>query len=252
MARTRTLTQLEDALADRCDVTIGTGYRHTQTYAWARLNRSIGRWKALLAECGDDSNLTTSRTTTATSSTKDASNWAPREYVAQPPGLLYLRSLTYWDGDVPVPMMEIGEAQRLGWVPAGLDVGATVTGRPSFFRLGGTNAAGSAIVQIYPFADAVYTLEFRYIPAHTDLSSGANTVEVGASGDEWIVNDAAIQTLANDGLLGTPEVQALAAWNAKLEREVRFAAACRGSREKYDANGRRLDLMARAYSRGVL
>jgi hypothetical protein len=253
MARTVTLTQLQEALSDRCDVTIGTGYRHTTTLANARLNRSMGRWKLIMAEAGDDSLLLTTRVSTTTSATKDAANWAPREYIAQPSGLLVLRSMVIWDSDQPVHMMEIGQSERLAWLPQVTTLGTAVAGMPVFYRLGGTNNAGSALVQLYPYADAVYSIDVSYIPAHTDLSSGSSTVEVGANGDEWIVNDAAIQTLANDGLLGTPEAQALQAWNAKLEREARFAMACRGAREKYDAGARKRELMSRAFNgwRGV-
>ena len=104
----------------------------------------------------------------------------------------------------------------------------------------------SADLGINPVVPATVTID-------PQLPVVAATVEVGANGDEWIVNDAAIQTLANDGLLGTPEAQALQGWNAKLEREARFAMACRGAREKYDAGARKRELMSRAFNgwRGV-
>lgn len=247
--RTRTLQQLRDAVSDRADVAVAaSGVRHTETKVDARINRAIQRWLNLVAECGDDTFLLTTRTATATSATKDAADWAPREYIAQPSGMLVLRGVTIWQGNIPNEMELADDMERSDFVNP---LTANSVGLPIAYRLGGTNAAGAALIQIFPWADAVYTVDLRYLPAHTDLSTGSQTVDFLAGGEEWVANDAAMQTFLADGLAGHPNYGAMAAMNTQIEEDLRIMCARRSATRKRDAVGQRKWLRARATWRGL-
>ncbi len=250
MARTRTLTQLRDALADRADVSVAaSGVRDTHTVVDARINRAIQRWKLMVAESGDDTFLLTSRTATSASTTRDAANWAPCMYIAQPTAMLFVRGIDIWDGETPIEMMAVDEAQRNVGHALQFD-GSGGTGFPVFYRVGGTNNAGSQIIQLFPWADGAYTIDVRYIPAHVDLTTGSDTVDFIAGGEEWVVNDAAMQTLISDGLAGSAAFGACLQWNQKLEAELRFATACR-NRPRVVNQKRRMESLI-SYVRGPL
>lgn len=239
--RTRTLQQLLDGVSDRADINIATsGVRHTQAKVTDRINRSVQRWLLMVAESGDDTNLKSSRTTTSTSTTRDSNNWAPNQYVALPSGAVLIRGMDVWvNATSPVAMLRVDELERndaqmatTWWLSGGI-------GMPVFYRVGGINQAGSNLIQIFPWADAVYTIDIRYIPALTDLSGLSDTVDFICGGEEWVINDVAMQTLISDGLAGGAEMGAIAAMNRKLEDELKFTLACRGGLRKVDTRERR-------------
>lgn len=242
-ARTRTLTQLQDALAERADIAIAaSGVRDTTSIVNTRLNRAIQRWLLMVAESGDDANLKTVRTATATSQTRDAANWAPCQYVAQPSGLLFVRGIDIYAGSTAVSMQEISEGERNMFAMTDEWLADGKTGTPVFYRLGGINAAAASLIQIFPWADAVYTVDLRYIAAHTDISTGSDTIDFVAGGEEWVVNDAALQTLLADGLAGTATYSAMMGMNAQIERDMRFTLGKRSTIRKSDTKGRRAEL----------
>lgn len=247
--RTRTLTQLRDGVADRADVSVAaSGVRHTHTTVDARINRAIQRWLLLCAQAGDDTRMKVSATATATSATADANNWEPRQYVALPSDFMLLRGIDVFDGTervemMPVEELERNDTERFTWLYA------DSTGFPVGYRIGGIRASDSAqIVQIFPRADAVYTVHIRYVPVHTDLTSGSDTVDFVAGGEEWVINDAAAQTLRADGMAASAEVAFMVQENARLERELRLLLASRGgsaARRKVDTRDRRRALLQR-------
>lgn len=234
-ARTRTLQQLLDGVADRGDFTIAASGRHTTTTVTARINRSIQRWLLMVCEAGDDTNLKTVRTATTVSTVRDTSNWAPNQYVAQPAGLLHIRGIDVWSNNTPIPMAPADESERDDAQLAAIWLGS-VTGMPVFYRIGGTNQAGANLIQIFPWADAVYTVDIRYIPAHVDLTTPAtDTIDFIAGGEEWVINDVVLQSKITDGL----DASMLVGWNAKIEKELFFMLACRGHSRREDTVGRR-------------
>lgn len=243
--RTRTLQQLLDGVSDRADVNIAaSGVRHTTALVTTRINRAVQRWLLMAAESGDDTNLLSFRTATATGTTRDANNWQPNQYVALPNGCMFIRGIDVWNGVTPLAMLRVDELERddaqlanTWWIAGG-------TGMPVFYRMGGTNAAGANIVQVFPWANAIYTIDIRYLPALTDLVNPTDVVDFIAGGEEWVINDAAAQTLRNDGLAASAEYAACIADNQKLEDQLRFMLACRGTIRKVDQRERRRILRA--------
>lgn len=251
-SRTRTLQQLLDGVADRADINIAaSGVRHTNALVTLRLNRAIQKWKTLLAAAGDDTNLRTSRTTTATSTVRDANNWAPYQYIAQPTGCMVVRGIDVWSGNTPIAMMPIDELERddASSLSNWLGTGGVQTGMPVFYRIGGTNASGSALIQLFPYADAIYTIDVRYIPAHTDLDAVADlstAVEFVCGGENWVELEAGMESLRRDGLAGSAEYQSMAIDHRIIEREMAFTLAKRGHTRKLDTHARRRALQALA------
>lgn len=248
-ARTRTLLQLRDGVADRGDIVIGSSARHTTTTVNARINRAIQRWLLMVAEAGDDTNLVTSRTTTATSTTRDANNWAPNQYIAQPSNMLLLRGVDIYPRGVtgvPVSMLPADELERSDASLLASWIGGGTTGMPITYRLGGTNASNAYLIQIFPYADAAYTVDLRYIKTHTDLSGDSETIDFIAGGEEWVINDTVMQSKMTDGISSTADMSAIIGWNKKIEDELRFTLACRGTTRRQDTFGRRRALMAYA------
>ena len=241
-SRTRTLQQLLDGVADRADVAISaSGVRHTNAKVTARVNRSIQKWKLLVASAGDDTNLLTVRKTTSASTTVDAANWAPNQYITQPDSMMLIRGLDVWISDSPFEMLPIDEMER----------NDTGTGTPVFYRIGGTNAAGAELIQLFPNADGIYSIDVRYIPAHVDLSATTDlstAVEFTCGGEDWVEIDSAMETLRNDGLSVTAEYQSMRVDRADVERRMAFTLACRGSIRKVDTRERRRMLQAIAVS----
>lgn len=250
--RSKTLQQLIDAVADRADLTYAaSGTRHTTQLLVNRVNNAIQRWCELLAEAGDDARMITTRTSTNSSSTKDAANWAPQQYISQPTGLMRVRGIdVFTETNRPLPMFPVDELERddafrfwAWWQKGGTDM-------PVFYRLGGTNAAGSKLIQIFPWADKTYTIDIRYIPNWVDLTTSggdlATAIDFELGGDEWVVNDAAIASLSKDGP-GIAQMRAeFRGWNQELESKMKFELACRSPVNKIDTRERRRELLTRA------
>lgn len=244
-ARARTLQQLIDTVSDRADIVpAASGVRHTLPVVIDRINRAIQRWKVMVSEAGDDSDMVTVRTTTNASATRDANNWAPNQYLLQPVGLMRIVGMDVWPVSTrPVAMMPSDELERddafrlRGWWNQG------GTGMPVCYRLGG-NAVAGPIIQIFPWADAAYTVDIRYTPNWVDITNPATAIDFVMGGDEWVVNDAAIQSLMRDGQAGGAAAQACRGWNVELEQSMRFNLARRSPPQKLDTRTRRRELLA--------
>lgn len=267
MALTRTLAELLVSIADRADITIASGARHTPALVTERLNRAVQRWGRMVAECGDDLNLQTVRVTTETSTTRDARNWAPCQYIDQPDGLVYVRSIDIWPNGTSgrsitldnADELERGEPDFAAW----LQTGNPMTGTPRAYRLGGHRVLTTSeqvaipdtdpveyetvettsfppIIQLFPWANAVYTMDVRYIAAADTLEDDDDTVDFIAGGEEWVVNDVALQSKIGDEL-ATPGAQMMRQWNQQIETDLRFMMGCRGFTRRQDTFGRRRD-----------
>jgi hypothetical protein len=244
---------LLDGVADRADLSIAaSGVRHTNALVTARINRSIQKWKRMVAEAGDDTWLVTTRTVTSTSTTRDAANWAPYQYIAQPTGCMLMRGIDVWSGQTPIGMLPLDELERndatnfSNW----WGNGGTQRGMPVFYRRGGTNAAGSPLIQIFPYADAVYTVDVRHIPVHTDLSATSDlstAIEFTCGGEDWVELDAALESLRTDGLVETGAYQDMRVDRDRAKADMQFTLACRGTLRKMDTKERRRELMELAH-----
>jgi hypothetical protein len=258
-SRTRTLQQLLDGVSDRADVVVdaSAGTRHSNEKVTLRLNRAIQKWKTLLSKAGDDTNLKSSRLTTSTSATRDANNFAPYQYVVEPTGCMVIRGMDVWTGNTPIAMMPIDELERNDRATLWPWLGGSgaQTGMPVFYRIGGTRASdGANLIQIFPFADAVYTIDVRYVPAHVDLDDSSDlstAVEFVCGGEDWVELDAAMETLRNDGLAGTPEYASMSVDKRMVERDMAFTIAKRGPTRKVDTVARRRNLMSLALRRAT-
>lgn len=235
------MAELLDAVARRADIKIDAGLRHDTDRVMQDLNRSIRRWKQMVAEAGDDADMVTTRVTTNPSGTRGPDNWAPNMYILQPQPptapLWRVRSMDVWPTSTRfVSMMPADEGERDlafdGWLAR------PGTGLPVFYRLGG-QVIGAPLIQIFPWADAVYPIDVRYIPVWVDKFLPGDTVECLIGGDEWIVNDVAIQALLTDGQGAQGNVAQMAAWNQKIEMDMRFAFARRSPVRKLDTRARR-------------
>lgn len=249
--RTRTLQQLIDAVAERCDVITGaSGVRETHAKLTARLNRSIQKWKRMVAEAGDDTNLLTTRTATATSQTRDATNWAPYQYIALPTACMLVRGIDIWSGNSAIAMMRLDELERNDGALFADWVGTSAhTGMPVFYRIGGTNNAGTQLIQLFPYADAVYTVDVRYVPAHTDLDAVddlGTEIEFICGGEEWVELDASLETLRIASMADAAPgmFQSMRADRAEVARDMQFTLASRGAIRKVDTKERRRVLQA--------
>jgi hypothetical protein len=219
---TRTLSELRSGVADVADVAVAVSGRHTNTLVNARINKSIHKWYRMIAECGADTYLKGSVVSTV----------ALTGSIVLGEDFLFLRGLDVYDGSTPITMMPLSQEERN-------DLGAT--GFPRFYRAGPAMAAGAGVrkIQLFPAPDAVYSIGVYFIPAPPTLVNDADIVETIAGGEQWIINDAAMQTLANDGLVAGAEYQALRAENMQLRDDMRFALSLQAHTRKLDTVGRR-------------
>lgn len=200
-----TYAELESATATRADIVVGTG-RWTTAKLQAIINRSLKKWNLLMVDAGDDTNLRIQRVTTSTSAVIGANGWQPRQFVAAPDSCLVIRGIDVYPtgSQRPVSMRTYDEAERNDatfrgdwWLSANV-------GMPLMYRQGGTQPDATNIIQIYPWANAVYTLDIRYLPAFpTALASTSYDFILG--GEEFVILDAAMQLLVTDGRAGTAE-----------------------------------------------
>jgi hypothetical protein len=239
-SRTRTLQQLRDGVADRGDLDIAaSGVRHTEAIINARINMAIQRWLLLQCEAGDRTNEVRLPTTTSTSATRGAQNWAPREYVTLASGYMLVTGLDIYPAGstMPISMMPVDDLERndfgLGrqWWSTG------ASGMPVFYKKTGIQT--SELILVYPWADAVYNVDIYAIPAHTDLSTGSETVDFVCGGEDWVVNEATMKSLLSDGLGAHPNMAQMRAMNRELEQELAFTMAKRGVVRKVDTHAQR-------------
>lgn len=252
MARTRTLTQLLADVCERADVTDGgTTGRHTTAFITRHINQAIQQFQRLVTDNGNPTYLKQVAAVTSTSSTVDASNWAPRDYLALPTDFYHLEGIDITNGGMTLTMVDYMTLERNMYKFAPAWLGTDGTGMPVYYKLGGHNAAGSAIVKIIPSADAVYNCVIWYLPIPTDLAAGGDTFDGIAGYEEWVVNRAAMDLLLRDGA-NQPTYQAIAAENARLESNMVFEFAnSAGPGRRLDARALRASIreLARGYWR---
>jgi hypothetical protein len=225
MSVLRTLAELRESFSDILDVGVATsGVRHTTAVVNRRINKSVRRWYSMCADAGDDTYLTRYPISTSTSTPRTISIGA--QY-------LRIRGIELLRGNVPVALQPGDFAERMEH--EGSYVSTDVVGFPLYYKAG--PGTGTPTVRIFPAADAVYTGIANVIPLPPILSLDADDIEVFASGDEWIANDAVMQVLITDQLADTAAFAALAARNAEIKRDMMFVVGCRNPVKKIDSRG---------------
>lgn len=233
-----TYAQLEDAVRIRADVVIGASSRWTTAKIADMIGRSLKKWQQLLVDSGDDTSLKVARVTTNPSAAIDGDGWAPRQYIAQPAGLFMVRGIDIYraGNEQPHSMLTIDEAERNDPTLVGEWWRTPITGMPRFYRLGGTtaSAANQNIIQVFPWADTVYTCDIRYIQA-VPPTVAASTYDFVCGGEEFVILDAAYQILVADGRAGTAEaISGLKEERMLTEQNVLMALSRRSSFRKRD------------------
>lgn len=236
----RTLQNLRDGVAEVADVNVAaSGVRHTNAVIDMRINRAWARWYTLLAEACDDSYLKRATLTTSPVATATGGAIESNRFVVLPDTALIVRSCDIYDNNIPITMLPVDLLERNDSATMMSRWQSGMVGLPTFYRLtsqtlGGSPTQPSSVLEIFPWANAAYRIDAWYVPGYSTLVNSTDQIECVSSGDEWIINDAAMQTLRNDGLADIPAFSALAAQNAKLEAEMRFSAACRANPRKFD------------------
>lgn len=199
MARTRTLAQLRADVCDRADIVDGgSGGRHSSANLNRRINQAIQQFRRLVTESGSDTYITQVTATTSASSIPDASNWAPRDYLALPSDFYHLKGIDISINGTTVSMMDFNQFERnlFRQIPSWLTNAGV--GFPVLYKLGGFNAAGSRVVKLIPAADAAYNAVIWYLPIPADLASDSDTFDGLAGYEEWVVYRAAADSLGRD------------------------------------------------------
>lgn len=219
MSRTRTLAQLRADVCDRADIKDGgTTGRHTSANLNRRINQAIQQYQRLVTECGSPVYLKQTATTTGTSSTVDANNWAPRDYLALPTDFYHLHGIDITLGGTTVSMTDFMSSERNMYRDAPTWLTSNGVGIPAYYQLSGYNAAGSQIVRVLPGANAAYACVIWYLPIATELSGDSDTFDGLAGYEEWVVYRAAMDSLVKDGT--SPAYQACAAEAQRLEAQM--------------------------------
>jgi hypothetical protein len=123
------------------------------------------------------------------------------------------------------------------------------TGQPVYYRVGGTNQAASQVCQLIPYANSAYTYEILYLPVITDLSGDSDTFDGRAGFEEYVVNQAAISVLLNDGNTQTPLYGSILQDRQEMEQEMKFKfATIAGAGRRLDTEAERLRIAR--YARG--
>lgn len=239
----RTLQNLRDGVAEVADVTVAaSGVRHTNAVVDMRINRAWMRWYKMLAESGDDTYLKSATLTTTNSTTTVNGSRPQNQWITIADTIMLIRGCDIYSGNTSIPMLPADFLERDDAASLRASWQSGMTGFPTFYRMGSLSIGGvtvqpGSVIEIFPWADNAYRIDLWYIPGPLNLTNPSDTLECVSSGDEWIINDAAMQTLRTDGLADSPAFSALAAANAKLEAEMRYTLACRGQVRKVDTFG---------------
>lgn len=218
----RTLTDLRELFSDVLDVTVSSsGVRHTNATVDRRLNRAIRRWYTMVAEAGDN-------TYAASQSVATTPFPGNAKVIDITVPFMLIRGIELIAPDGLPASLQPGEFAERNELEGTLNTG-TITGFPLYYKPGSGVSGTTAVysVRIFPAADAVYTGIATIIPPPPVLSQGTDVIEIFASGDEWIANDAVMQSLISDQLADTGSFGALAARNAEIKKDMAFLIACR-------------------------
>lgn len=234
-----TYAELEEAVRTRADIIVGSGARWTTTKLQPVITRSLKKWAQLLVDAGDDTNLKIHRTQTNPSATLSADNWTPNRWIDQPVGMFAVRGIDiYLQGNTtPLSMQTFDEAERNDRSLRGAWWSEQNIGQPLFYRIGGTDddAPERNIIQIYPWADAVYTCDIRYIPAMPPVGAGTS-YDFVCGGEEFVILDAAMQLMVPDGKAGTAEYLAgMREERERVEQNILMALGRRASFRRHDS-----------------
>lgn len=252
MARTISLSTLRSRVISRADIVDGgTDGRHPTAELNASINQAIQQFRRLVTDCGNTIYVKPVAASTATSATPDAAGWAPRDYLALPNDFYHLEGIDIVSGGTTVPMIDYMQSERNMFKIAPAWLGNQGVGMPVFYKLGGANAAGAALVKVIPSADSVYACTIWYLSIPADLVADGDLFDGIAGYEEWVVNRAAMDVMLRDQA-SQPLYNALAAENGRLEAKMcnEFASAT-GAGRRVDTRAMReyIALLSRGYWR---
>ncbi len=246
-----TFAELESMAADRADIIVSADGRHTTAKMQVRFARSLKKWTLLTANAGDDTYLKIYRATTNPSATIGADTWAPRQYLDLPEACLLIRGVDIYRSanQRPISMVTFDEAERNDPTLRGFWWNDQNTGFPTRYRVGGLVADNDTVImQIHPWADAVYTVDIRYIP---DLQEVAITdFPLINGGEEYILCDMAMACMETDGRAGTAEYAAIKLRRDEVEASTVAGLSRRASFHRRDTWAEQRFARGRAYWRG--
>ncbi len=195
---TRTLSELRARVATRAAVVVGAGIRHTADGVDEYINESIESYHLELTECGHPQRV--KRGTASTSASSTPTNGFPAySYVELPEDFLALLGVWRMNTD--------GTARPLDAFAESDFALVAETGPVARFRVG-ENDEGLKILRLLPNADDVYTIAFTYVPLPTELEEDGDTFAAFPGGIEFVVCDAALKVLTDDGAQESSHMQA--------------------------------------------
>lgn len=273
MARSRTLAELREDVADRADVKVEDEARFETSRIDRYINQAIQRFRGICADLGHELYLKRATVTTSADSTVGADGLAPRDYITLPDDLYHLKGIDLaLSGNRSLTMMPFERVERNmfrdypGWF-AWWNRGGV--GVPVFYRLGGTATITTPgtpteedptpedivetfqIAQLIPSSNGEREATIIYVPTATDLEEDEDTFDGIAGYEEYIINRAALDCRIKDGL-ADPVYGALQTELRRCEMDLRSGVANRNPPGKrVDTRGMVEQLLAISRGRWV-
>lgn len=216
---TLTLAELRTRVAARAAVVVATDARHTPTVANQYINESLEEYYLELTKCGHPQRVTRGTATTS-GGTALSNGWPTNHYVALPADFFALLGAWRVESDESLCALTPFAEREFQDAPP--------NGRPFKFRIG-ENTAGTRILRLLPSADAAYTIVFTYIPLPTALAADGNSQNFFPGAAEFVVCDAALKILDDDGAQEGAQYQAVLARRERA-REKLYQFASRQNR----------------------
>lgn len=212
---TLTRTEIRTRVAARAAVTIGSSARHTETVVNQYINEALEEYHLALTECGHPQEVTRATATTS-GSTALSNGWPTNSFVALPADFMtLLGAFRVEDDESTCTLVPFAEREAE-------DVASS--GRPYKFRVA-KNTAGTKILRLLPAADAAYTIIVTYNPTPTSLGSDGSSIAFFPGTAEFVVSDAALRILEDDGVQEGSQYQAVMARREQArERLYKFAS----------------------------
>lgn len=171
MYRTRTGAQLITSAMAYADVE-GKAARFPPSLQDLWLNESLEAYRELVTRSGMNPLLAAGTVATVAGTPTVSFGAIPEVHL-----------VSVLDGDVYTPLATYEGPERHDW--------SGETGIPRSYRID-ANSSNALTCRLQPTPDAVYTIEFQYLPSHTEFANGATTAyALDFLGAEWVALDLA-------------------------------------------------------------
>lgn len=199
------LSSLRSRVAARAAVVIGAGLRHEPSTVNGYINEALEEYHLVLTDAGHPQRETRTTLTTTTGTTL-VDGWPANQFVELPADFLQLRGVSIDTGSTQIPLRPFTERE------VSVDVGWTLApaGQPERFRVS-RNDDGEYILRLLPPSNSAYTLVVVYTPTITQLSADGDTFNFFPGTAEFVVCDAALKVLEDDGVQEGNQYQAIMA-----------------------------------------